>query len=111
MELVKGGSLESFMEYRKLKKLTITDSEASIIMKQILQGIQYFHDFNIIHRDLKPPNILMKSFRILEGSVKIADFGLGTKFSDLGSFGETEKCGTILYAAPELIHKTYYRKV
>jgi len=34
------------------------------------------HQFKVMHRDLKPSNILLKN-----GSVKIADFGLATKFS------------------------------
>ena len=45
-------------------------------MGQILKGLSVMHQFKIMHRDLKPANILLH-----KGRVKIADFGLATKFS------------------------------
>ena len=42
------------MNERFDKNRKFNDSEVSIIMKSILEGIQYLHKFNIIHRDLKP---------------------------------------------------------
>jgi len=46
------------------------------IFGQIIRGLSAMHQFKVMHRDLKPSNILLKN-----GSVKIADFGLATKFS------------------------------
>ncbi len=111
MQLVKAGSLESFMRYRRAKGQPISDAEASTIMRQILEGIAHIHLMNIIHRDLKPQNILLSSFRSLEDSVKIADFGLGTQLAEFESQGATEKCGTMTFASPELMYKQYYQKV
>lgn len=97
MELVKAGSLEAFINYRKLKKEELNDEDCSFIMKQILEAIAYIHKIDIIHRDLKPQNVLMKSFVKLEGSVKIIDFGLGLQkdFESSGNYG------TLIYMAPE----------
>lgn len=54
MELIRGGSLRSFMEKRKQMKQEITDLEASTMMKSLLSAVFYMHKNNIVHRDLKP---------------------------------------------------------
>ena len=107
MELVKSGTLMSFMKYCRIKRKLITDENCSCIMKQILEGITYIHGLNIVHRDIKPQNILMRSFQSLQGAVRIADFGLGTKADSTVA----EKCGTLSYMAPELLARTAYGKV
>jgi len=38
--------------------------------------MDYFHSKGVTHRDLKPENILMSK----DGTIKIADFGLGNMF-------------------------------
>ncbi len=55
------------------------------------------HSKNICHRDLKLENLLLDD----DGNVKIADFGLATKFRP----GEclSRRCGSEEYTAPELI--------
>ena len=39
------------------------------------------HDARVIHRDLKPENILLTNENNLN-SIKIADFGLSTKYAE-----------------------------
>ncbi len=107
MEIVKSGTLKAFIRYRQLKRRPLTEAEASCIVRQILDALSYIHKANIIHRDLKPQNILLRSFQQLDGAVKVADFGLGTQ----SSFAATEKCGTIVYMAPEQLGELSYRKV
>lgn len=95
MELVESGTLDGFI--KQTRNNPIDEQSSSCIMKQILKGIEYFHNLGIIHRDLKPQNILIKSYDELEGAVKIADFGFGVD----DSYNFCNECGTIIYMAPE----------
>ncbi|KAI4678928.1 uncharacterized protein J4E88_006216 [Alternaria novae-zelandiae] len=108
-ELVTGGDLFSFIEY---KEGQIDSLQAATIIYQILKGIKYLHDQDIVHRDLKPDNILMSS---LEDSARvvITDFG-SARFLPGKSSQNPAKAdkyqrmfslvGTLEYMAPE-IHK------
>ena len=50
-------------------------SESRVILKQIIDGLEYLHNNKLVHRDLKPGNIFMNSFE----DVKIGDLGLVQK--------------------------------
>jgi serine/threonine protein kinase len=43
---------------------------------QMLKGLAFCHAHRVIHRDLKPQNLLLNK----DGTLKIADFGLGRAF-------------------------------
>jgi serine/threonine protein kinase len=101
MELMKGGSLKNFIIERYLNNFTLRDSDCSIILKNILEGLNHLHSQNIIHRDIKPDNILLKDKNDIS-SVKISDFGLSTIIQENQ---ENQDCGTLIYMSPEL-HKT-----
>lgn len=105
MELIEGGSLKDLIIHRYTKKenYLFQDSECALIMKGILNGVDYLHSMNIMHRDIKPENIMFKDLNDLT-SLKIADFGLATVIKDKENF----KCGTVIYMAPEIIDKKYY---
>ena len=57
LDYVEGGELFD----RIVDEGNFTEKDASRIMKQMTEAIQYLHEHNIVHRDLKPENLLFKS--------------------------------------------------
>lgn len=78
MELMEGGELFDYV----VQKGTLTEEEASRIVRKVTSALLFMHSKNIIHRDMKPENLLLKqkpSPRMggdLDLEVKIIDFGL-----------------------------------
>jgi serine/threonine-protein kinase len=101
MEYVEGSSLREVVKTREL-----TPQHALAIVPHLCDALQYAHDKGVIHRDIKPDNILMS----VDGSVKIADFGLSRI---LGSetqhtlTGTHQVMGTPRYMAPEQLEGTH----
>uniref|UniRef100_K3WDC6 Protein kinase domain-containing protein n=1 Tax=Globisporangium ultimum (strain ATCC 200006 / CBS 805.95 / DAOM BR144) TaxID=431595 RepID=K3WDC6_GLOUD len=82
---------------RLIKHQRLPESEVQMIISQVLQGLEYLHRHNILHRDIKPENILLHG-----DMVKIADFGLAKQLPNAASMLK-RSCGTLEYAAPELL--------
>ncbi|WEJ96673.1 Calmodulin-dependent protein kinase cmk2 [Yamadazyma tenuis] len=86
---------------RIIKKGRFTEHDASLVIVQVLEALQYLHHKNIVHRDLKPENILYLTPED-NSNIVLADFGIAKKLqsaddkihSSAGSFG---------YAAPEVV--------
>jgi len=106
-ELCEAGDLAKWLKrHRKL-----SESDARLIMRKIIDAITYLHKNNIVHRDIKLENILIKKqcFDASELDIKISDFGLSihrivaTTDSMLDDY-----CGTPLYMAPEVINQQPY---
>ncbi|MCL2816839.1 MAG: PASTA domain-containing protein [Clostridiales bacterium] len=97
MEYVEGTTLKEYIG--KFAPLPV--EEAVSIMCQILEGIQYAHEFGIIHRDIKSQNILLSS----DGRVKVADFGIavGTGDATHTFVGPSRIMGSVHYIAPEQV--------
>ncbi|CAD8108648.1 unnamed protein product [Paramecium primaurelia] len=96
-DLVEGGTLKEYLE-----KLTeITQFEVYIIMKQILNIVQYLHSKGYVHRDIKPENILLSQYRD-PSKLYMIDFGLTAKKEDVAT--RYPNCGTPGYIAPEVIN-------
>lgn len=74
-----------------------TISEVKTIMRQLFCGVGALHKRYIMHRDLKPSNLLLTN----TGVVKIADFGLATRFGAQRPY--TATVVTLWYRAPELL--------
>ena len=58
-------------------------------------------------RDLKPENLIMTSDED-DANLKIVDFGFATV--DTGGCTLTERCGTPMYVAPEILQKIPHGK-
>ena len=95
-EFIAGGSLRELLE----KKEKLAPYHALQIVDEILQALVFAHEKGIIHRDIKPANVLLQ-----DGSVRLADFGLGHVTSSLALssvfLSEAGQAGTPLYFSPE----------
>ena len=100
MEACEAGDLLQYVRRRR----KIPEYTARHIFKQIVLGLGYIHKQNIVHRDIKLENILIDS----AGNVKIADFGISAHLPP-GSKPLRDRCGSLLYMAPEMIRNQNQR--
>ena len=100
-ELCDKGSLEDVLE----KKKKMPESEALIIIKQLIQGYKYLHQHSVIHRDLKPANILIK-----DETYKIADFGFAKYYQEGAELDQIHQSlvGSPMYMCPEILNGSTY---
>ena len=98
MPLVRGGELFE----RIVARRRYAERDAAEVLRKLLATVAFLHARHIAHRDLKPENILLND----EDDVKIADFGLAAMVRQVGedaSFLRHTKCGSLMYAAPEVL--------
>ncbi|XP_061533034.1 calcium/calmodulin-dependent protein kinase 1Db isoform X4 [Phycodurus eques] len=103
MQLVSGGELFD----RIVEKGFYTEMDASRLIRQVLDAVNYLHSMGIVHRDLKPENLLYFSPHD-ESKIMISDFGL-SKMEGTGDVMATA-CGTPGYVAPEVLAQKPYSK-
>jgi len=103
-EFIGGSSLRPWIAQKRLNV-----RQASNILRQILEALQFAHERGIIHGDIKPENILLdeeadKDFAD-PGSVKVSDFGVGLALNKTvtgDAAAKTEAGAALLaYVAPE----------
>lgn len=102
MELVTGGELFD----RIVEKGSYTEKDASALIRQILEAVDYMHCQGVVHRDLKPENLLYYN-QDPDSKIMISDFGL-SKMEDSGVMATA--CGTPGYVAPEVLSQKPYGK-
>lgn len=102
MELVSGGELFD----RIVEKGSYTEKDASHLIRQVLEAVDYMHEQGVVHRDLKPENLLYYS-QDEDSKIMISDFGL-SKMEDSGIMATA--CGTPGYVAPEVLAQKPYGK-
>nr|XP_046234741.1 calcium/calmodulin-dependent protein kinase type 1D [Scatophagus argus] len=103
MQLVSGGELFD----RIVEKGFYTEKDASKLIRQVLDAVNYLHKMGIVHRDLKPENLLYFNPQD-ESKIMISDFGL-SKMEGSGDVMSTA-CGTPGYVAPEVLAQKPYSK-
>jgi len=99
LELVSGGELFDQI----IGKGTYPETEAALVVKQILEAVAYMHLNGIAHRDLKPENLLCSGPN--NSVIKVTDFGLS---KDFGRASMKTSCGTPDYVAPEVLKGAKY---
>ncbi len=97
MELVRGHSLEEMLKAGR----RFSWQETVAIAGEITRALKVAHDQGIVHRDLKPANLLFPEQTGVEGSVRLADFGIARLFGDAGHTLAGTVVGTAEYMAPE----------
>lgn len=96
MEYCSGGSVKDVM---RLMNLTLTQDQIEVILKDVLNGLDYLHIKNKIHRDVKAANILLTE----DGVAKLADFGVSESLDT--SAKKPSIIGTPLWLPPEVINQ------
>ena len=96
LEYCTNGSLDQVIE----KHGGVPPHQLLTLVKQFASALAYCHSIRLAHHDIKPANLLLDFF----GRVKLADFGLAAKQSNLC---ETYS-GSLAFMAPEVLEKKPY---
>eukprot|EP00439_Symbiodinium_sp_Y106_P055454 s3677_g7.t1 len=94
LEFVEGGSIAAIIK----KFGAFPESLCAIYTLQILKGLKFLHSQGVIHRDIKGANVLTTK----TGTIKLADFGVATKLSEIDS-SKRRVVGTPYWMAPETV--------
>ncbi|XP_056370444.1 serine/threonine-protein kinase PAK 3-like isoform X2 [Oenanthe melanoleuca] len=98
MELMDGGTLSDV-----LRAVYLEEGQVGAVCRECLQGLHFLHSHQVIHRDVKSSNVLVG----MDGSVKLADFGLCAQLSPERS-KRSSRVGTPGWMAPEVVRGEAY---
>ncbi|MEW5315836.1 MAG: hypothetical protein WDW38_007238 [Sanguina aurantia] len=101
MELCTGGEL-----WDRLSNSTYTEQSAARVVREILMTVAQCHAKGIIIRDVKPENFLFAN--AVDDRLKMIDFGC-SDYCEADGF-LTDRTGTPLYVAPEVLRQRYSLK-
>ncbi|RQM28834.1 hypothetical protein B5M09_008318 [Aphanomyces astaci] len=105
MQLMNKGSCLHAMNILKKKGFGegMKEELCAVILRETLQGLQYFHENGQIHRDIKAGNILLDG----DGNVLIADFGVSGWMMEGGDRRKNRQTfvGTPCWMAPEVMEQ------
>ncbi|CAD8178145.1 unnamed protein product [Paramecium octaurelia] len=97
LEYCADGDLKDYMAKKDEKRLS--ELEAVIFIKHIVEGFKRLYKQKIIHRDIKPANILLH-----QGVAKITDFGFARVMdTEMNDPAYLSRLGSPLYMAPQIL--------
>lgn len=103
LELLTGGLLLPRIADAEQYYPRYDEKDAAHVVRCMIKALSYCHAVGVAHRDVKPENVLFVC-EGMDNNIKLTDFGIA-HFCDTPC---TEKSGTPLYVAPEvLLHKPY----
>lgn len=105
LELCEGGELYDRIQQKRF----YCESDAKLLVKNVLEAVAFIHSKGIMHRDLKPENILLVS-KVSNTDIKVSDFGLAKISKDYPHRLPRSHsiCGSDFYLAPEVIKQEEY---
>lgn len=95
MQLVEGCTLRDLLRDRG----RLTPEMAFSVLVPMLSALAAAHRAGMVHRDIKPENVLIG----LDGSVRVADFGLVRAAASAGTTSGDVILGTVAYLSPEQV--------
>ncbi|XP_004457327.1 maternal embryonic leucine zipper kinase isoform X3 [Dasypus novemcinctus] len=100
LEYCPGGELFDYI----ISQDRLSEEETRVVFRQIVSAVAYVHSQGYAHRDLKPENLLFDEYH----NLKLIDFGLCAKPKGNKDYHLQTCCGSLAYAAPELIQGKSY---
>lgn len=99
LELCNGGDLND----KVMEMGGLPEPQARHYFRHIMGAVAYIHQLGVAHRDIKLENILVTA----DDYAKLTDFGLSKQSTKESPLFKTT-CGTLVYAAPEIISEEPY---
>lgn len=100
-DFYEGGDLFSFL---RSHHHDVRESQAIRIIAEVVLALQSMHEMGIAYRDLKPENVLLDK----DGHVRLADLGLAKVLNRENDYLTSTICGSLSYAAPEMLSEKQY---
>ncbi len=98
MEYLNGMNLSALLRQNTRLQL----DEATPILNNVAEALDYAHGCGLVHRDVKPSNVIMDTSRAAPRSV-LTDFGIAKQSAAFTNITASAVLGTFDYIAPEQI--------